>query len=331
MCMKQERKDDIFKKLNKFASGSLHIFSPRSFLIFRLIPHQNIQIHHYHEVFWPHSERQPLDILDSDRAARIRDGSQNLAVLLDIDNSGTRGTNITISVSAAEGDGAKVGKRHQRTVGLKVLNDPLGVVLAQIAVHTTIEGVGFRHAGGQVLNRRGASGQAGRINGDLDRVASADGDAAEVVCVVGVPLVPSVEGDRAALDAEVDTGLEDGGAAGVTVDTNPGGGAVLLVGRAAAWDAGGRDDERAGHGRVAIADEDGTGPVGAVLDLFALAELDDLGGAGLVGRVAGSVLAGQTTGMAGLTLLCKGGSNGSRGEQAGGEDRSELHDGDNDG
>jgi hypothetical protein len=35
--------------------------------------------------------------------------------------------------------------------------------------------------------------------------------------------------------------------------------------------------------------------------------------------------------MAGSTLLGKRGSNGSRGEQAGGEDRSELHDGNDEG
>jgi hypothetical protein len=282
-------------------------------------------------VFWSHSKRQLLDIGNLDRAARIRDGGQNLAVLLDIHKGGTRRTNVTISVSTGEGDGAKVSKRHQRTARLKVLNDPLGVVLAQIAIHTTIEGVCDRLAGVMVSDSRSASSIAARINADRDGVASVDGDAAEVVCVVGVPLVPSVVGDRAALDAEVDTGLEDGGAAGVTIDTDPGGGAVLRVGIAAAWHLGGRDDERAGHAVVAIADEDGTGPVGAVLDLLALAELDNLGGAGLVGRVAGSVLAGQTTLMAGSTLLGKRGSNGSRGEQAGGEDRSELHDGNDEG
>lgn len=155
------------------------------------------------------------------------------------------------SLSTGEGDSAEVSKRHQRPVGLKVLDDPLGIVLAQVAVHTTSEGVSDSLALGHVLDSRRASGLAGRINGDPDRVASGDGDAAEVVRVVGVPLVPGVEGDRAALDAEVDAGLQDGGAAGVTVDTDPGGGAVLLVGRATAWGAGGRDDELAGHGRVA--------------------------------------------------------------------------------
>lgn len=39
--------------------------------------------------------------------------------------------------------------------------------------------------------------------------------------VVRVPLVPGVERDAAALDVPVDTGLQDGSLAGVTVDTNP--------------------------------------------------------------------------------------------------------------
>lgn len=275
-----------------------------------------------------------LDILNSDRAARGRNRSQNLAALLDINQSGARrpnsGTAIG-SLSPGEGDSAKVSKRHQRPVGLKVFNDPLGIVLAQIAVHAAGEGVGDSLALGHILDSGRASGLAGCINGDPDRVASGDGDAAEVVRVVGVPLVPGVEGDRAALDAEVDAGLQDGRAAGVTVDTDPSGGAVLLAGRATAWDAGGRDDELASHSRVACADEDGTSPVGAVLDLGGVAELDNLGSAGLVGRVARSVGgAGQTTGMPGLTLFCEGSSDGSRGKQAGGEDRSELHDGDED-
>jgi hypothetical protein len=47
------------------------------------------------------------------------------------------------------------------------------------------------------------SGVAAGIDGDLDGITGRDGDAAEVVRVVGVPLVPGIEAHLAALDTKV--------------------------------------------------------------------------------------------------------------------------------
>ena len=111
-----------------------------------------------------------------------------------------------------------------------------------------------------VRDRRRAAGLRRRGYGDGDLVARGEGDAGEVVRVVGVPLVPgcgvtsagvgraehgngarTIVAHARAGDGEVDTGLEDGGAAGVTVNAHPSGRGVRS--RATGRLLGGRDRE----------------------------------------------------------------------------------------
>lgn len=82
---------------------------------------------------------------------------------------------------------------------LEVLNNPLSVGLAKLAVRTLVgEGVGHGFSRGEVLNRGGtARGGSGR-NSHFDLVSSCETDAGEVVGVVGVPFIPSIIGDTVA-------------------------------------------------------------------------------------------------------------------------------------
>lgn len=272
----------------------------------------------------PHTSNV-LDVLDNDLAIGDGNGGQNL-VLLDVDDGGilrTNGRAILGSGAAGESHGAKVGKGNQGVILLKVLDDPLSVVLTQIAINTPSEAVGDRGTGAHVLNRGGTSGVAAGIDGDLDGITGRDGDVAEVVGVVGVPLVPGIEAHLTALDTKVHTGLEDSGVTGVTVNAHPGGGTVLLAARATRGHRGGGHDELGGHGSVASANQDGTGPVGAVLDVLGAIEGKDLVGARLEGRVALAVRGALGPSSLALGRQRSGHSRG--GQQASGQESSGLH------
>lgn len=148
------------------------------------------------------------NVLNSHAVAGIRGRSQDHAVLLNIHDLSSRRTNslpVLDSLSIGEGDSSKVGERNESAVLLKVLDDPLGVGLAQSACSATREGVRHRLAGSEVVDRGGAGGGRCGVHGYFDHVSGGDGDALEIVGILRVPLVPGGERGHAILDAEVDT------------------------------------------------------------------------------------------------------------------------------
>ena len=215
--------------------------------------------------------RARLDVLDGDGAAADGDGGEDLAALLDVDGGRAGGADGGAARGRrgrrGEDDGAEVGEGHERGALLEVLDDPLRVVLAErrLAGERVRDGLAL----GLVRDRRRAARLGRRGDRHGDDVARGEADAGEVVRVVGVPLIPScaaemarsaegvavaegvrrtIVADAGAGDGEVDTGLEDGGVAGVTVDANPCGGGVGP--RAARRLARGGDREGTRHGGV---------------------------------------------------------------------------------
>ena len=212
-----------------------------------------------------------LNIGDGDGAARGGDGGQHGAALLDVDEGGARGADGAARGArgrAGELDGAEVGEGHEGAALLEVLDDPLGVVLAErgLAGERVRDGLARAH----VRDLRRAAGLGRRGDGDGDGVAGGEGDAREVVGVVGVPLVPgcaamtlarsrsrepwvlTIVGHARARDGEVDTGLENRSVAGITVNTDPRRGGVA-TGTARGL-LRGRDDEGTSHGLVGSLD-----------------------------------------------------------------------------
>jgi hypothetical protein len=195
------------------------------------------------------------------------------AVLLEIDDgstSNTDGSSALDSRGTGESDSAEVGELDEASVLLEIFNNPLGVVLAERAVNTAGEGVADGLALGEVLHGGCAGGLGCCGDGYLDAVTGGDGDAAEVVCVVWVPLVPGVVGDGRTGAGPVNTGLENSSAAGVTVDSNPCGAGSSSTG---GWCGEGTSDTG-----ESSANENGTGPVGGVRDV------------GLVGLLGGGTV-----------------------------------------
>lgn len=111
-------------------------------------------------------------------------------------------------LGVGELEGAVVGKGDERAALLKVLDDPLGVVLAEL-VDLGAEGVGDRVTGSQVLDGGGTGLLAGRLDGGLDRVTGGDVQGSEVDGGVGVPLVPGIVGGGGGGLGPRDTSLED--------------------------------------------------------------------------------------------------------------------------
>ena len=138
-----------------------------------------------------------LDVGDGNGAAAGRNRGQDLAALLDVNDRGARrgdgGARDSASGGAGECDGTKVGEGYEgaraTTARLEVLDDPLGVVLAETCGGG--EGGGDGLALGVVHDRERALGGARGGGGQGDGVTSGEGDAAEVIGVVGVVLVPS--------------------------------------------------------------------------------------------------------------------------------------------
>lgn len=116
---------------------------------------------------------------------------QDFVVLLDVDDRGISGGSsnaIDDSGRVGEGDGTEVGKGNQLAGGvtlLKVLHDPLGVILAERAIGHAGESLLDRGTGGKVLDGGSAASLACRDHGHLDRVTRRDGDAREVVYIMG--------------------------------------------------------------------------------------------------------------------------------------------------
>lgn len=134
----------------------------------------------------------PLLISASDLGGRGGAAGQDLVVLLNVDNGGIGGGSgnaINDSGRVGEGDGTEVGKGDQLAGGvalLKVLHDPLGVILAERAIGHAGEGLLDGGTGSQVLDSGGAASLACRNDGHLDGVTRGDGDAREVVYMVGL-------------------------------------------------------------------------------------------------------------------------------------------------
>ena len=132
------------------------------------------------------------NVRDGDRARRGRDGGQDLAVLLNVDERRARGPDGGAAVRgrgrAGERDAPEVGERHEAAARGEVLDDPLRVVLAErgLARERVRDGL----ACGLVRDRRRAARLGRRGHGHLDGVARGEADAREVVRVVRVPLVP---------------------------------------------------------------------------------------------------------------------------------------------
>ena len=81
-----------------------------------------------------------------------------------------------------------IGRREGLTVRLEVLNDPLGVVLAERGLAG--EGVRDGRALRVVLDRGSAASLGSGRHGGGDGVPGREADTREVVGVVGVPLIP---------------------------------------------------------------------------------------------------------------------------------------------
>lgn len=279
--------------------------------------------------------RTHLDVADSDGVTRRRGLSQNLAILSNVHDGSTRGANspaVAGGLGVGESNRSEISERNKRAIGFKILDNPFSVGLTEVTLGASGKSVGDRLAVGEVLDGGRSSALTGGLNSDLDGVPLGDGDTTEVIGVVGVPFVPGAVGGLAALVAEVDAGLENGSLAGVTVNTDPGRGAGLLLGAEAEVTAAtcGRDTgdgELAGDGGVAGADQNGTSPVGAVLGLSGIGELEDLlgGGVGDEGRVAVTLLVGATSFLASLTLLGERSSQSSAGKERAGKEGSKLH------
>lgn len=153
------------------------------------------------------------DVVTGDlRSPGSRARRQDRARLADINDGGARHGRRAVG----EGDAVKVHKGDQAAARREVLDDPLGVVLAQL-VRLGRERVRDRLAGRRVLERHGARADGAGVGRHHDAIARRDGEAREGVRVVRVPLVPGVEGHAAAAGVEVDTGLEDRCGAGVAL------------------------------------------------------------------------------------------------------------------
>jgi hypothetical protein len=134
-----------------------------------------------------------LDVLDGGGRSASSDGCENLAVLLNVDNGGTRGgvggATRARGSSTRESHGAKVHEGNKATVLLKVFNDPLGILLTKSIRRG--EFLCDDLASGQVLDDCCTRSRRGSSDGGLDNITSADADAREIVGIVRVPLVPS--------------------------------------------------------------------------------------------------------------------------------------------
>lgn len=277
-----------------------------------------------------------LNVLDDDGLrARGSDGSQDLAALLNVNDGTTGDTNSAgggSSISIRESDGTEVSEWNKSVILLEILDDPFSVGLAEL-VALGCEAVGDSLASGDVLNDGGTGLLASGSDGHLDNVTSSDGNAREVIGVVWVPFIPGIEGGGGSLDTEVDTGLEDGGFASVTVDTDPCGGTVLGAARTTRWDSWGWDGDLTGDRGVAGTDKNDTSPVAGVVDVRDLVEalhLDPWGGGvhgehGVAGTTRSTLF---TAGFSlSLTALGVGSSNSGTGKQRSADDGSrELHD-----
>ena len=133
-----------------------------------------------------------LDVLDGDVVAADSGLGEGLAVLLDIGDRGTSGgerARVGGGRGLGEGDGAKVRERHGLAIVLKVLDDPLSILLAQR--HSRRDVLRDRLVGGEVDDGGRARGLVGGLDGEHDLVVRAERDAGEVESELREPLIPS--------------------------------------------------------------------------------------------------------------------------------------------
>lgn len=185
---------------------------------------------------------------DGNAVAGVRRGGQDLAVLLNVDDSGTRRPNgcaVIGSLSIGKGDIAKVGEWNLASVLQEVFDNPLGVLFAEWGLSTKAKGVCHGLLRGQVVNSSTAGGGRSGNHGYGDLVTGIDGDAGEIIGEVWVPFIPGREAGLSVLNAHVDTyrsirqsgssersrfgitGLENGRLASIAVNTDPSASAVL--------------------------------------------------------------------------------------------------------
>lgn len=128
------------------------------------------------------------DVLASDLSgAGGGAAGEDLEALADVDDGRARDGGRAVG----EGDAVEVDEVDEGAAGAEVLDDPLGVVLAEL-VGLGGEGVGDGLARSGVLEGDRTGLQAARLGSHDDGVASGDGEAGEGVGIVGVPLVPGV-------------------------------------------------------------------------------------------------------------------------------------------
>ncbi|KAJ8110231.1 hypothetical protein OPT61_g6867 [Boeremia exigua] len=126
-----------------------------------------------------------LDVLDSDlRGAVDSDIGINSAALLKINNGSTaqplRSTGAQGRTSLREDNSPEVAQRNETTILLEVLHDPLSILTAQDRSTGRAESLADALAGADVGELDRALGGRGRGDVDLDDVARADGEVAEV-------------------------------------------------------------------------------------------------------------------------------------------------------
>ncbi|KAI7976906.1 hypothetical protein EIK77_010137 [Talaromyces pinophilus] len=206
--------------------------------------------------------------------ARSAGSGDNIAALINqVNDISTRGVDRTRTAGGTgirESDGVKSRERSKRLGSTaddgEVLHDPLSVCLAEGALNLAGgEGVSDGLTVGLVGDGGNTAGCAGGLNAHLDGVTSRDVDAAEVVGIVGNPLVPGVVGHGAALDTEVETSLQEGALAGVSINTDPGTGAILGAVVTTAGDGRGGSNDASGDLGESGVNQDSTGPVSALV------------------------------------------------------------------
>ena len=176
----------------------------------------------------------------------------------------------------------------------------------------------------KVLDLGGARGGGGGNDGQRNTVTGAEGNAAEVVGVCGVPLIPGVVGHGASRDLEVNTGLKDGGAAGIAVNADPGRGSLSATAA-----GGGRPRDGEGRGD--------SSPLGSIRDglnhnagpICTLQGIDIVRAIGLARnelRRGGPTNTASTLSETVLEALRRAGRSDGSGRQEGSRDGEELHD-----
>ena len=197
-------------------------------------------------------------------AAVGRAGRDDGVVLLNVEDAGAANGDGLAGARGRDGVGeldlAKVDEGDERLAVLEVLDDPLGVRLAQRG-RLAGEGLRDRLARRLVLDDGGAVGGRGRRHDHGDGVAGVDGDVGKRARRGRPPLVHGAVLCHAVLDGEEDARLQDGALAGVAVDADPGGAAVERAGVAAGRHRYGRDDYRRCHAVEVASRDDGAGPV----------------------------------------------------------------------